>query len=33
VEWISADGGAVILACTTLGYAAVATPLLRRTRV
>ncbi len=33
VEWISADGGAVILACTALGYAALATPLLRRTRV
>jgi low temperature requirement protein LtrA len=33
LEWISADGGAAILACTALGYAAVATPLLRRTRV
>ena len=33
VEWISADGGAVILAGTALGYAALATPLLRRTHV
>ena len=33
VEWISADGGAVVLACTALGYAAVATLLLRRTHV
>ncbi len=33
VEWISADGGAVVLAGTALGYAAVATPILRRTHV
>ena len=33
LEWISADGGAAILAGTALGYAAVATPILRRTHV
>ena len=33
VEWVSADGGAAILACTALGYAALATRLLRRTHV
>jgi low temperature requirement protein LtrA len=33
LEWISADGGAAILAGTALGYAAVATPILRRTQV
>ncbi len=32
-EWISADGGAIVLACTALLSAAVATPLLRRTHV
>jgi low temperature requirement protein LtrA len=33
VEWISADGGAIILALTALGYAAVATPIQRHTHV
>ena len=33
LDWISADGGAAILAGTALGYAAVATPILRRTHV
>lgn len=32
-EWISADGGAIVLACTALLTAAAATPLLRRTQV
>ena len=33
LEWISADGGAVILACTALGHAALAALARRRTRV
>ena len=33
VEWISADGGAVIVACVALGTAGLQTLLLRRTRV
>ncbi len=32
-EWISADGGAVILALTAVGYSSLATVALRRTRV
>ena len=33
LEWISADGGAAIVACTALGTAALQTLLLRRSRV
>jgi len=32
-EWISAEGGAIVVACTALGYSALATPILGRTRV
>jgi len=32
-EWISADGGAIVLALTAVGYASVATVVLPRTRV
>lgn len=33
LEWISADGGAIVLALTALGSAALAAPILRRTHV